>query len=268
MRGGQQQQQQQQQGQPPPPLQSWYPPPVVGPSNTGLSRVPPPPNFGAPPPGINPLAWQPISDARPASSIYPSSTLSGSYSRGYTRPNSSQVSSSGSYSSNSGASNSMASLEAKSPEELTRLLNDKDAYNAYLHSLDDVRRLDTINAELEKSTIDESRNNLMKESELAELRTQCMIIRNTELAVSRERFEELEKRYKDIQANCSIPALLHKLQDATNEADEVSENLHRKFLAGEIELLEFIREYRQLRLLYHRRSLIRMSALSSMPTPG
>lgn len=57
-------------------------------------------------------------------------------------------------------------------------------------------------------------------------------------------------------------------EDATNEADEVSENLHRKFLAGEIELLEFIREYRQLRLLYHRRSLIRMSALSSMPTPG
>lgn len=31
-----------------------------------------------------------------------------------------------------------------SPEELTRLLNDKDAYNAYLHSLDDVRRLDTV----------------------------------------------------------------------------------------------------------------------------
>lgn len=56
--------------------------------------------------------------------------------------------------------------------------------------------------------------------------------------------------------------------DAANEADEESENLHRKFLAGEIELLQFIQQYRKQRLLYHRRSLIRMAALSSMTTPG
>jgi hypothetical protein len=41
---------------------------------------------------------------------------------------------------------------------------------------------------------------------------QCMIIRNTELAASREKFEEVEKRYKEVQANCSPPALIHKLQ--------------------------------------------------------
>lgn len=33
-----------------------------------------------------------------------------------------------------------------SPEELTRLLNDKDAYNAFLHSLDEVSRLDKVSA--------------------------------------------------------------------------------------------------------------------------
>jgi hypothetical protein len=56
--------------------------------------------------------------------------------------------------------------------------------------------------------------------------------------------------------------------DAANEADEESESLHRSFLAGEIELLQFIQKYRKQRLLYHRRSLIRMAALSSMTTPG
>ena len=35
-----------------------------------------------------------------------------------------------------------------SPEELTRLLNDKDAYSAFLHSLDEVRRLDKVCASL------------------------------------------------------------------------------------------------------------------------
>jgi ESCRT-I complex subunit VPS37 len=158
-------------------------------------------------------------------------------------------------------------LHEKSPEQLTRLLNDKDAYSAFLHSLDEVRRLDKISDELRKSTLDESRKNLSKESEIAELRTQCMIIRNTELAASREKFEELDKRYKEVRESCSPQSLLNQLQGAANEADEESEDLHRSFLAGEIELLEFIQKYRKHRLLYHRRCLIRMAALSSN-TPG
>lgn len=39
-----------------------------------------------------------------------------------------------------------------------------------------------------------------------------MIIRNTELAASQEKFDEFEKRYKEVQANCSPTALLQKLQ--------------------------------------------------------
>lgn len=62
-------------------------------------------------------------------------------------------------------------------------------------------------------------------------------------------------------------AYRYKCAGAANEADEESENLHRSFLAGEIELLEFIQKYRKHRLLYHRRCLIRMAALSSI-TPG
>ncbi|KAG0585340.1 hypothetical protein M758_2G003600 [Ceratodon purpureus] len=265
-RGGQQQQQ----GQPPPSTQSWYPPSVASPTtHSAPSRSPPPlPNFGAHSSGINPLSRQSTNDSRPSSGVYPPSTSSGSYPGSYQPPTSVPASSSGSYLSSPLKSNSAASLRDKSPEELTRLLNDKEAYNSFLHSLDELGRLNKISEELKKSTIDESKNNLAKESEIAELRTQCMIIRNTELAASREKFEEVEKRYKEVQANCSPTALIRKLQDAANEADEESENLHRSFLAGEIELLQFIQRYRKQRLLYHRRSLIRMAALSSMTTPG
>lgn len=260
-RGGQQQQQ----GQPPPPTQSWYPPSVASPTYSAPSRSPPPlPQTS----GVNPLSRQNNSDARSNSGVYPPSTSAGSYSGGHHPPTSLPASSSGSYSSSPVPSNSVASLKDKSSEELTRLLNDKDAYNAFLRSLDEVRRLDKISGDARKSTIDDSNNNLAKESEIAELRTQCMIIRNTELAASREKFEEVEKRYREVQANCSPPALIHKLQDAASEADEESENLHRSFLAGEIELLQFIQQYRKERLLYHRRSLIRMAALSSMTTQG
>lgn len=41
---------------------------------------------------------------------------------------------------------------------------------------------------------------------------QCMIIRNTELAASQEKFEEVRKRYEQVQANCSPRALVDKLQ--------------------------------------------------------
>jgi hypothetical protein len=41
---------------------------------------------------------------------------------------------------------------------------------------------------------------------------QCMIIRNTQLAAARERFEEVEKREKDINGRYSPASLLDRLQ--------------------------------------------------------
>jgi hypothetical protein len=39
-----------------------------------------------------------------------------------------------------------------------------------------------------------------------------MIIRNTELAAAQEKFEEVEKQYKEVHARCSPHSLLDKLQ--------------------------------------------------------
>jgi hypothetical protein len=39
-----------------------------------------------------------------------------------------------------------------------------------------------------------------------------MIIRNTELAAAQEKFEEVEKQYKEVHACCSPQSLLDKLQ--------------------------------------------------------
>lgn len=40
---------------------------------------------------------------------------------------------------------------------------------------------------------------------------QCMIIRNTQLAAAREKFEEVEKREKEVNARCSPASLLDRL---------------------------------------------------------
>jgi ESCRT-I complex subunit VPS37 len=167
-----------------------------------------------------------------------------------------------------GSSTIVSSLKGKSVEELRKLMHDTEAYKKFLESLDEVRRLDKLRNELSNGNVDESRKNLEKESEIAELRNQCMIIRNTELAAAQEKFEEVEKQYKEVHARCSPQSLLDKLQSAANDADDESENLHRKLLSGEIELGEFIQIYRKQRILFHRRTLIRMAALTSLTTPG
>ncbi|KAL2631280.1 hypothetical protein R1flu_015966 [Riccia fluitans] len=240
MRGGPQQQAES--ATPFIPTHSWYPPSVLGPSTSSNVRVSSPSTSGAP----NPLSR---TSAASSDSQRPRSPAS--------QPQrSSQVSS------------TLPVLKDKSADELRGLLLEKDLYNAFLHSLDQVRHLDTVRDDLKKGNIDLARHNLGKEAEIAELKNQCMIIRNTQLAAAREKFEEVEKREKEVNARCSPAALLERLHDAANVADEESEKIHQQLLSGEIELGEFISKYKKERILYHKRSLTRMAAMTSLTTPG
>ncbi|XP_002974174.2 vacuolar protein-sorting-associated protein 37 homolog 1 [Selaginella moellendorffii] len=153
-------------------------------------------------------------------------------------------------------------LHDKCVEELRKLLSDKDAYENYLHSIEEVKQLDTLRNDLRKRNVTLARHNLGKESEMAELRNQCMIIRTTELATAQEKFLDAQRREKEILARSSPASILNKLQEAANAADDESESLHRKLLSGELKVPEFLQKYRQQRVLYHRRTLLRLAALA------
>jgi len=73
-----------------------------------------------------------------------------------------------------GSSTVVASLKDKSIEELGKLMHDTDTYKKFLESLDEVRHLDKLRNELSSGNVDESRKNLEKESEIAELRNQVI----------------------------------------------------------------------------------------------
>lgn len=159
-------------------------------------------------------------------------------------------------------------MRDKSVEELRKLLTDKAAYNEFLHSLDQVKTLDILQDDLRKSNVELAKQNLERESEVAELRNQCAIIRTMELAASQENLDKVQKQEKEMANRLSVSALLEKLQEAADEVDEESEQLHRQLLAGQIELMEFIPKYRKLRLLYHRRILTRLAARVSAGLPS
>ncbi|XP_048628447.1 vacuolar protein-sorting-associated protein 37 homolog 2 isoform X1 [Brassica napus] len=214
-----------------------------------------------------------------------------------TSPSSSRPQSSGgqipSHVSPGEAAGIIALLKDKSVDELGKLLTDKNAYQQFLNSLDQVSiqnnvslsnhhhhsvlrtvesslftsifllNVHQIREELRKETLHLARENLEKEPQIVELRNQCRIIRTSELATAQEKLNELENQRDEILRFYSPGSLLHRLQDAMKKGDEESEELQQKYMEKEIDTAAFVQKYKKLRSMYHRRALIHLAAKTS-----
>ncbi|KAL1224373.1 putative vacuolar protein-sorting-associated protein 37 [Cardamine amara subsp. amara] len=183
-----------------------------------------------------------------------------------TSPSSSRPQTSGqipSYVSPGEAAGIILVLKDKSVDELRKLLSDKNAYQQFLHSLDQVTIQNNIREELRKETLHLARENLEKEPQIVELRNQCRIIRTSELATAQEKLNELENQREEILKFYSPGSLLHRLQDAMNNVDEESEELQQKFMDKDIDTAAFVQKYKKLRSKYHRRALIHLASKTS-----
>ncbi|XP_054803516.1 vacuolar protein-sorting-associated protein 37 homolog 1 isoform X2 [Prosopis cineraria] len=208
--------------------QSWYPPSVV---------------------------TSPTS-SRPAT---PSGTSSSSY--GSQRP--AERLQSPSHVSPTEAAGVITHLKDKSADELRKLLSDKDAYQQFLLSLDQVKIQNNLKDELCKETTQLAEENLQKEPRIMELKNQCRIIRTTELATAQEKLNELEKQKEQALKFSSPASRLQQLQEAMSRTEEESENLHQQLLDREIDLGTFLQKYKKLRTNYHKRALVHLAARTS-----
>ncbi|PPS15068.1 hypothetical protein GOBAR_AA05492 [Gossypium barbadense] len=219
---------------------SWYPPSVVGSTNS----------------------------SRPA-------TLSSSASNSFNSQTPAEWSHSLSPVSPTEAAGVIALLKAKGKgvDELRKLLSDKDAYNQFLLSVDQVKIQNNIRDELRNETLQLAKipinmflktgNNLDKEPQIMELRNQCRIIRTTELAAAQEKLNELDRQKEETLKFYSPASFMHRLQDAMNVTEEESEIVNRQLLDREIDLGTFVQKYKKLRTSYHRRALIHLAAKTS-----
>ncbi|KAB1199549.1 hypothetical protein CJ030_MR0G020453 [Morella rubra] len=151
----------------------------------------------------------------------------------------------------------------ESVDELRKLLSDKEAYQQFLLSLDQVKIQNNLRDELRKETLQLARENLEKEPRIMELRNQCRIIRTTELAAAQEKLNELERQKEDSLKFYSPASLLRRLQEAMNKTEEESENQHRQLFDREMDLGAFMQKYKKSRTTYHRRALIHLAAKTS-----
>jgi ESCRT-I complex subunit VPS37 len=162
------------------------------------------------------------------------------------------------------AASVISRLKDKSVDELRRILNDKDAYNSFFNSLEQVKTQNNVIYELRKEAVQCARENMEKEPRILELRNQCTIIKTTELAAAQEKLVDLERQKEELLRSQSPSALLDKLHDTMRKADDESEALNNKLLEKEIELQAFVQKYRKLRLAYHRRALLHLAAKTTV----
>ncbi|TKY53018.1 Vacuolar protein-sorting-associated protein 37-like 2 [Spatholobus suberectus] len=157
----------------------------------------------------------------------------------------------------------IAILKDKSVDELRKLLSNKDAYQQFLSSLDEVKIQNNVKDELCKENQKLANENLKKEPRMVELRNQYRIICTTELAAAQEKLNELEKQKEEMLKLNSSLYLLQRIQEAINKTEEESENLHQQVLDREIDLGAFLQKYKKLRAAYHRKSLMHLAAKTS-----
>ncbi|KAG4977011.1 hypothetical protein AAZX31_13G130800 [Glycine max] len=157
----------------------------------------------------------------------------------------------------------VAILKDKSVDELRKLLSNKDAYQQFLSSLDEVKIQNDVNDDLCKENLQLADENLQKEPRIVELRNQNKIICTTELAMAQEKLNGLEKQKEEMMKLNSPLYLLQWIQEAMNKTEAESENLHQQVLDREIDIGAFLQKYKKLRTAYHRKSLVHLAARTS-----
>ncbi|KAI3846098.1 hypothetical protein MKW98_015467 [Papaver atlanticum] len=224
-------------------------------------QEPPPPRVQG---GPGQTSWYPPSVVSSSNSSRPSTPGGGSSSSSFNmqqRPSSDRPQSqSQTQLSPAEAAGIIYQLKDKSVDELRRLLTDREAYNQFLFSLDQVKIQNNLRDELRKETLQLARQNIENEPRIVELRNQCRIIRTTELAAAEERLYELERQKEETLKFYSPVTLLQKVLDAANKTDEESDILHKQLLEKEIDLISFIQKYKKLRTSHHKHSLTHLAA--------
>ncbi|KAF8967131.1 hypothetical protein BDZ97DRAFT_1621919, partial [Flammula alnicola] len=157
-------------------------------------------------------------------------------------------------------------------EDLEDLLSDPVYFQAIFHSLNYVKDLYRSQAELGQANEAIARNNLALQQRLYDLRAETKDAFDEAKSLE-ARWKELDKEQKEIYQRFTPQFLLMRLRHSTTAQDDASEALASSFVqqlpsnnstseesgtgtpkVGR-ELDEFIKEFKELRKVYHKRAL-------------
>lgn len=161
-------------------------------------------------------------------------------------------------------------LAGLSTDELEKSLMDEASFGALLTKVmaDEVVRGSSAACSVEamrRGNVALAQANLAKESELVEVRRQIAIVKSTEYEPALETFNEYRKRQEAARGNLAPEILIDRLREAVEQAEDMALELERKFFAGEISVVPFVKDYSAARARYHRLHLKLEAAIQNIP---
>jgi len=148
-------------------------------------------------------------------------------------------------------------------EELEDILADPAYFQAIFHSLTRVRSLFQAQAELGLANESIANNNMALRDNLYRLRSETQDAFNEAKALE-GRWKDLEREQREVYQRYTPQFLLMRLRHATTAQDDKSETLASAFVQasstspspshnGNGEIDDFVREFKALRKVYHKR---------------
>jgi hypothetical protein len=134
--------------------------------------------------------------------------------------------------------------------QMEKLLNDEEAFNEFLMSLECIKNLKQITDSLEKENVELAKKNIAREPEYNELKQQVLNTQS-ELRELKMQYDQKLKLKQETMKKYSPNILLKKLVDVTNESDSKSTQIAQDFLDKKLSDKQFIEQFQKERELYH-----------------
>jgi len=148
---------------------------------------------------------------------------------------------------------SFPELDRKSPAELSQMLNDETEFNKFFDALPVVQNMRKIRDDLRANNEELAKKTLSKESEIEQLRSELAGSMEI-IQQQRAAFEVKLERQKEVMKQFSASALIQKLDLSAQDAEAESDALANRFLSGDVDYKDFIRDFMEKRKLFHLRS--------------
>ncbi|KAF7722821.1 hypothetical protein EC973_002666 [Apophysomyces ossiformis] len=123
----------------------------------------------------------------------------------------------------------------------------------FFNSLERVQRMKTVEEELRNGNENLAHKNLGREDQLLRLRAEVNDMEKEYRAVKAD-FEEKERQQQEAFSRFTASTVLTRLKASVYESDELSESVAQSFLDGNLDHDSFVKQFRELRKVYHLRA--------------
>jgi len=183
-------------------------------------------------------------------------------------------------------------IAALTDDQVSQVLSDEKAFEAFFESLERVRAIREQEYKLNISNRDIATANVAKAQEVERLRADVLLKRQ-ELQATRTEYDALALQKQELAKVPRIrnslarslvrsfsfetnqtpilpqlydrDTLVEKLTQAADQADQQSEDIVSQFMSGAMDFATFVHKYKEARILYHQRAAKRESLLMHRP---